>query len=68
MLILTRRPGESIVIGENIRVTILGVRESQAKVGVEAPKEITVHRDEVFKRIEAAKDIIDIAVAAYDYQ
>lgn len=52
MLILTRRLGESIIISDDIVVTVLGVKNSQVKIGVEAPKEVTVHREEVYKRIK----------------
>lgn len=52
MLILTRRIGETIVIGDNIRVTIIGVRGQQVRVGVDAPKETAVHREEIYDRIQ----------------
>lgn len=52
MLILTRRTSESIFIGEDIRITILGVRGNQVRVGVEAPKTTAVHREEVYERIK----------------
>jgi carbon storage regulator len=57
MLILTRRTGETIMIGENVTVTVLAVKGNQVRVGVNAPKEVAVHREEVFERIktEAAK-------------
>ena len=51
MLLLTRRVGETIVIGDNIRITITDVRGMQVRVGVEAPREIPVHREEVAERI-----------------
>ncbi|MBX9609708.1 MAG: carbon storage regulator CsrA [Gammaproteobacteria bacterium] len=51
MLILTRGIGESIVIGENIKVQLLGVRGGQVRFGIEAPKEVPVHREEVAERI-----------------
>lgn len=53
MLILTRRLGEVICIGHDIRVTILGVKGTQVRVGVDAPKEIPVHREEIYERILA---------------
>jgi carbon storage regulator len=52
MLILTRRIGESIVIADNITVTILGVKGSQTKVGIEAAKDIPVHREEIYRKIQ----------------
>jgi carbon storage regulator len=51
MLILTRRIGESVMIGDNIKVTVLGVKGNQIRVGVDAPKEIEVHRDEIYARV-----------------
>jgi len=56
MLILTRRIGESIIIGDNVTVNILDVRGHQVRIGVEAPKDISVHRDEIYKRIQDEKD------------
>ena len=52
MLILTRRVGETLVIGDDITVTVLGVKGNQARLGVNAPKEIAVHREEIFNRIK----------------
>lgn len=51
MLILTRRPGESIYLGENIKVTVLGMQGKQVKLGIEVPKETTVYREEVYERV-----------------
>lgn len=53
MLVLTRRPGESIVIGEEIVVTVLEVRGESVRLGITAPREIPVHREEVFAQIKA---------------
>jgi carbon storage regulator len=52
MLILTRRIGESVVIGENVTVTILGVKGNQVRVGIDAPKDVAVHREEIFERLQ----------------
>ena len=52
MLILTRRVGEAVVIGEEVTVTVLGVKGNQVRIGVNAPKSVTVHRDEIFERIK----------------
>ena len=52
MLILTRRVGETIIIAENIRVTILGVKGNQVRVGIDAPKDVAVHREEIYQRIQ----------------
>ena len=53
MLVLTRKLGESIVIGNNIRVTVLELQGKQIRLGIEAPQEVSVHRGEVYERIEA---------------
>ena len=51
MLILTRRPGESLYLGENIRITVLGMQGKQVKLGLEVPGDTTVYREEVYKRV-----------------
>lgn len=51
MLILTRRPGESLYLGENIKITVLGLQGKQVKLGLEVPRETTVYREEVYKRV-----------------
>ena len=56
MLILTRRAGETLNIGDNIQVTVLGVRGSQVRIGVKAPKDVAVHRQEIFERIQDADE------------
>lgn len=55
MLILTRRVGETITIGENVTVTVLGVKGNQVRVGTNAPVEIPIHREEIAKRIEVQR-------------
>ncbi|MEI8298967.1 MAG: carbon storage regulator CsrA [Pseudomonadota bacterium] len=52
MLILTRRVGETVMIGEDVTVTVLGVKGNQVRVGVNAPREVAVHREEIFDRIK----------------
>ncbi|AOU98819.1 carbon storage regulator [Acidihalobacter yilgarnensis] len=51
MLILTRRVGETLVIGDAIEVTVLGVKGNQVRLGIKAPKDVSVHREEVYQRI-----------------
>jgi carbon storage regulator len=55
MLILTRRVRESVMIGEDVTVTVLGVNKNQVRVGINAPKNVAVHREEIYTRIQAEK-------------
>ena len=55
MLILTRRVGETLVIGDDVTVTVLGVKGNQIRLGVNAPKEVAVHREEIYQRIQQEK-------------
>lgn len=59
MLILTRRVGESVVIGGDVTITVLGVKGNQTRLGVDAPRDITVHREEIHERIKREQAALD---------
>ena len=59
MLILTRRIGESVYIGDDVRLTVLGVRGTQVRIGINAPKEVPVHREEIYYRIKHEQGDVD---------
>ena len=56
MLILTRRVGETLTIGDEVKVTVLGVKGNQVRIGVDAPRDVTVHREEIYDRIKKEKE------------
>ncbi|MBM93457.1 MAG: carbon storage regulator [Legionellales bacterium] len=56
MLILTRRVGETLIIGDDIKLTVLGVRGHQIRIGIDAPRDVTVHREEIYQRILSERD------------
>jgi carbon storage regulator len=64
MLILTRRVGETLMIGDSVTVTVLGVKGNQVRIGITAPKDVAVHREEIFQRIQKDDGTPDAAEPA----
>jgi len=57
MLILTRKVGESLIIGDDVSIIVLGVKGNQVRIGVDAPKSVSVHREEIYNKIQDEKDV-----------
>jgi carbon storage regulator len=64
MLILTRRVGETVVIGDDIEITVLGVKGNQVRIGVKAPRDVSVHREEILERIRREGEMSSVKAAA----
>lgn len=63
MLILTRRIGETLIIGDDVNITVLGVKGNQVRLGINAPKDVSVHREEIYLRIQQEKQGDDVEEA-----
>ncbi len=66
MLILTRRAGETVMIGNDVTITVLGVKGNQVRIGINAPKDVAVHREEIYERIQSEKAARGEADSAHD--
>ena len=66
MLILTRRAGETVMIGNDVTITVLGVKGNQVRIGINAPKDVAVHREEIFERIQSEQAAGNGAAPAND--
>lgn len=67
MLILTRRVGETLMVGDEVTVTVLGVKGNQVRIGVNAPKDVEVHREEIYERIKKEKEAEHQAAQKLDH-
>ena len=61
MLILTRRVGETVMIGDDVTITVLGVKGNQVRVGINAPKHVAVHREEIYERIKREQQTDEVS-------
>jgi len=67
MLILTRRVGETLMIGDEVTVTVLGVKGNQVRIGINAPKTVAVHREEIYQRIKGENEPGDTSAEPSDH-